>query len=404
MKRCAITMNVNKRYRIQSLDIARGLAVLEILLVNMRFYSTSLQAIQWQVELWPSWWDQVVTALLRLFVEGKFLAIFALLFGYGMVMSYQRAIEAGVRFVPMYTRRLLILAVFGLIHGLLVWYGDILLHYALLGFLLLFFRKCAPKTLYTCALLLLASVPALLLLQGNPSADLNSNEEFQAWLEQAIALDTTIYGSGDYRVILQKRVEDWISSTLNQVMFYPQILGLFLLGAGLAKQRILHEVGTTGRSLLRIAAVSGVMGIGITLIPLVWHGTESNGVQEALRVLIGAPAMGLFYLIVLTIALGNKRWQRILRPLGDVGRLALTNYLGQSLLCTLIFYGYGLGWFGKVGPLVGTLIAVVIFGVQLAVSRMWLRRFHMGPLEWLWRTGTYLSAPPMRKADRSITT
>ena len=243
-----------------------------------------------------------------------------------------------------------------------------------------------------------------MLLQGNPSADLNSNEEFQAWLEQAIALDTTIYGSGDYRVILQKRVEDWISSTLNQVMFYPQILGLFLLGAGLAKQRILHEVGTTGRSLLRIAAVSGVMGIGITLIPLVWHGTESNGVQEALRVLIGAPAMGLFYLIVLTIALGNKRWQRILRPLGDVGRLALTNYLGQSLLCTLIFYGYGLGWFGKVGPLVGTLIAVVIFGVQLAVSRMWLRRFHMGPLEWLWRTGTYLSAPPMRKADRSITT
>lgn len=404
MKRCAITMNVNKRYRIQSLDIARGLAVLGILLVNMRFYSTSLQAIQWQVELWPSWWDQVVTALLRLFVEGKFLAIFALLFGYGMVMSYQRAIEAGVRFVPMYTRRLLILAVFGLIHGLLVWYGDILLHYALLGFLLLFFRKCAPKTLYTCALLLLASVPALLLLQGNPSADLNSNEEFQAWLEQAIALDTTIYGSGDYRVILQKRVEDWISSTLNQVMFYPQILGLFLLGAGLAKQRILHEVGTTGRSLLRIAAVSGVMGIGITLIPLVWHGTESNGVQEALRVLIGAPAMGLFYLIVLTIALRNKRWQRILRPLGDVGRLALTNYLGQSLLCTLIFYGYGLGWFGKVGPLVGTLIAVVIFGVQLAVSRMWLRRFHMGPLEWLWRTGTYLSAPPMRKADRSITT
>src|SRR5690606_27325319 len=106
--------------------------------------------------------------------------------------------------------------------GLLVWYGDILLHYALLGFLLLFFRKCAPKTLYTCALLLLASVPALLLVQGNPSADLNSNEEFQAWLEQAIALDTTIYGSGDYRVILQKRVEDWISSTLNQVMFYPQ--------------------------------------------------------------------------------------------------------------------------------------------------------------------------------------
>ena len=118
-------MNVNKRYRIQSLDITRGLAVLGILLVNMRFYSTSLQAIQWQVELWPSWWDQVVTALLRLLVEGKFLAIFALLFGYGMVMSYQRAIEAGVRFVPMYTRRLLILAVFGLIHGLLVWYGDI---------------------------------------------------------------------------------------------------------------------------------------------------------------------------------------------------------------------------------------------------------------------------------------
>src|SRR5690625_4686469 len=120
--------------RIQVLDVARGLAILGILLINVIFYSTSLHAIQWQVELWPEAVNQAVSTALELFIEGKFLAIFAFLFGYGIILFRDRAMAKGRRFRPLYARRLLVLAVFGLLHGWLIWYGDILLHYALLGF------------------------------------------------------------------------------------------------------------------------------------------------------------------------------------------------------------------------------------------------------------------------------
>ncbi|SDY02591.1 uncharacterized protein SAMN05421736_101169 [Evansella caseinilytica] len=389
--------------RIDILDIARGLAIFGILLVNMEFFHTSLQAIQFQVEQWPDFWNQAAGKLVELLAAGKFIAIFSFLFGYGMIIFQERAVQKGRRFGALYSRRLLALLLFGLIHGLFIWYGDILVHYALLGFILLLFRKCRPKTLLVWSLMMLMLVPGLLLLSGSEASTPELSPEFQQRVDEWIEQDQIIYGSGSYGDILQQRISDWIASFANQIVFYPQILGLFLMGAYFARRKLLHDVSGNRAALVKVCLWTGVTGLGLSflpgLLPLL-AGSAAAGMGntlELLRALLGFPLTGLFYITVLALFAGNNASKRVLQPLANTGRMAFTNYIMQSAAGTLIFYGYGLGWFGKVGPLFGSLIALLIFILQIVFSTLWLRRFQIGPLEWLWRTITYFSFSPIRK-------
>lgn len=448
--------------RILALDVARGLAVFGILLMNMRSFSNSLHAVELQLHLWPAIWDRITTITLRIFAEGKFLSLFSLLFGYSMVIFRDRAIERGARFWALWLRRMLVLFVLGLLHGLFIWYGDILVPYAVLGIFLLLFSKRRPRTLYTWAFVALALIPIFLAFiiafpvemppaatgelppsaTGEPgfAGDLPGAGELQPGelgaggpgspgsselsdqlravlgglvdadeIAQAIAADNEVYGSGDVRAIQRQRTLDWIATASNQFGVSPMLFGLFLLGAGLAKQRLLHDVPANRRTLKRIAIASAIAGFGVILAGFAlmqaprYAGSAGHLLLiEALQVAAGAPALALCYLASVALAVHHDRWRNYLLPLAAVGRLALTNYIGQSIICTLIFYGYGLGLFGKVGPLAGACLAVVIFAAQLALSRWWLRRFRMGPLEWLWRAVTYLSLPQMRSPDRAV--
>ncbi|WP_010275126.1 DUF418 domain-containing protein [Paenibacillus senegalensis] len=400
--------------RIQLLDIARGLAILGILLINMTFFTTSLQAIQFQLELWPGFWDRTVKSLLTFFVSGKFIAVFSFLFGYGMIL-----IKDGVarrnsqnqskgRFAAIYSRRLFALVLFGLIHGLLIWYGDILLHYALLGFILLLFHKCKPRTLLIWASLLLLLVPGLMMLSGT-SGSYELSPEMKSQVLEWVAIEETVYSSGTWGEIQQLRMQNWNSSLLNQIIFYPQILGLFLLGAYFAKKKLFNDLAGNRPKLLRIAVWTGGFGFLTALLPLLLKFTDLSDTGlanqlEIIQYMIGQPLVGVFYIVLLGLLLQRKTWQRVLNPLANVGRMAFTNYLLQSVICTLIFYSYGLGWFGKVGPAAASLLAIAIFALQLVLSSLWFRRFRIGPMEWLWRGITYLSFPPLsatRSAEKS---
>lgn len=390
--------------RIQLLDIARGLAILGILLINMRFFTTSLQAIQFQIELWPGFWDRTVKSFLDLFVGGKFIAIFSFLFGYGMILFKDRAVQKGRRFTVLYSRRLLALLVFGIIHGWFIWFGDILLHYALLGFALLLFHKCKPKTLLIWSLLLLMLVPGLLMIGGGVDTP-ELSPEWREWVQQRIERDQTIYGSGSWTEIHNQRIMDWNNSLMNQVLFYPQILGLFLLGAYFSKKRIFHELSANRASLMRICLWTGGFGLVTTVILLILEriGVQAPGLINRLEIihhLLGSPMIGLFYVSVLALFVSVKAWQRALRPLANAGRMAFTNYIMQSVVCTLIFYSYGLGWYGQAGPAAASLLALAIFALQLVLSSLWFRRFRMGPLEWLWRSITYLSFSPGKQTHK----
>ncbi|GIP33806.1 DUF418 domain-containing protein [Paenibacillus sp. J2TS4] len=396
--------------RIQLLDIARGLAILGILFVNITFYSSSLQAIQYQIELWPDFWNQAVKKFLDIVITGKFIAIFAFLFGYGMILFKDRAGQKGRRFGALYSRRLLALLIFGLLHGWFIWFGDILVHYALLGFVLLIFHKCKPKTLLIWAILLIMLIPVLMLISsGESAATPKISPEFQQLIQQFIERDQAIYGSGSFAAIQQQRILDWYASVMNQLIFYPQILGLFLMGAYFAKRKLFHDLSANRPVLTKICLWTGGIGLTSILLPILLEltaRTSAAGWIDKLNVfhyLLGSPSIGLFYITLLALLVRKKAWEQALEPLANVGRMAFTNYIMQSVLCTLIFYSYGLGWYGQVGPLTGSLIALIVFGLQLLFSALWLRRFKMGPLEWIWRTVTYLSVSPNRKKKLTST-
>lgn len=371
---------VSPKERIQILDVARGIAVFGILLVNMRFFSASLQTIQWRITLWPERWNVLTDAIIDVFVSGKFLSIFAFLFGYGMMIMRDRAEATGRPFVRIYARRLAALAVFGLIHGLFIWFGDILFHYAVVGFALLMFHRVEPRQLLVWAVILLSLLPTMVLLSGVSASGALLDAETEAWVMERIARDEMIYSGGSYAEIQQVRTVDWVTSAFNHITFYPQILGLFLLGAYFAQRRLLHDVRETRATLAKLAWWTGGAGLLLTL---------AHGAMPDLAYVAGGPVIGLFYVAVLGILMSSPTWERRLRLFAPVGRMAFTNYIMQSVICTLIFYGYGLGLYGQVGPLAAGGLAVAVYVLQIVVSRAWLNRFRMGPLERVWRTLTY---------------
>lgn len=392
--------------RIQILDIVRGMAILGILLVNMLFYSQSLQAIQFQIELWPEAWNKAASLFLELFIEGKFIAVFSFLFGYGMILFKERSKQKGRSFVPLYIRRLLALFIFGLIHGWFIWFGDILLHYALLGFILLCFHWCKPRTLLIWSVVLILLVPTLLLISGGEGAGgIILPPELEQLVHSWIERDQEIYGSGAYWTIHQQRMADWNASLANQLIFYPQLLGLFLLGAYFAKRGLLHDVSSYRSVWRRICIGAGATGLATLLLPILLELfiKEPSRLVDQLNIvrhLVGGPLVGLFYIAGLAVLVQKARAEGwLFRSLASVGRMAFTNYIMQSVVCTLIFYGYGLGWYGKVDILQGIGLGVVIFGCQVVFSRLWLRLFNLGPLEWIWRSLTYLKLSPLRKRE-----
>lgn len=389
--------------RIAVLDALRGWALLGILLVNATFYSTPLQAILWQTKL-GSGWNRAVEIAVSVLVEGKFLAIFAFLFGYGAVLFQTRAEARGRSFGRLFRRRLFLLLLFGLAHGLLLWFGDILLHYALLGFVLLAFHRAKPRTLLLWAVGLLG-VMTLLALAGSGADLAGADPEFAHTVHEFIAHDEVVYATGSWRDVQPLRGRDWVMSAANQVVFYPQILALFLLGAYAARRGLLHDVSVHRRILVRIAWATGVVGwasaalhtavlLDVSALAPFRHPIEGWAIAA------GAPALGLFYVTAFALVHVRTREAGFWRPFVAVGRTAFTNYIMQSVLCTLIFYGYGLGLYGKTGPGVNALIALAVFGLQLAVSTWWTARFPTGPLERLWRIGTYgVTTPRVRSGS-----
>ncbi|MEK8127276.1 DUF418 domain-containing protein [Paenibacillus filicis] len=365
--------------RLEAIDIIRGVALLGVLIANMRFFNTSSLAIALHIDPWTSTADRVVKKAVELLVAGKFISIFSFLFGFGVVMMRDNALAQGLPFKGSLTRRLLALMAFGLLHGLLIWYGDILFHYALLGLLLIPLAGRKPKTLLVCSMILVALVPCLLLLTNSPGPFPVTPE-----LETIITNHSYLYGEAPYSLLAMQRVNDWVGSFFNQLTFYPHLLGMFLLGSYFAKRRLLHDIPGNRAVLRRLCVwIGGAFAIlsALTFLP----------VQKwaDLAMIASWPLGAVFSLTALALLLQTKRGQIWLRPFGSVGRMAFTNYILQSVIGTLIFYSYGLGLHGQVGHATGLLLSLGIFAVQMLLSRLWLQRFRMGPLERIWRALTY---------------
>jgi len=385
--------------RIATLDVLRGLALLGILLMNMEAFVGPLDLSTSGID--PHWQgvDRWADAFVYIFVQGKFFTLFSLLFGAGFAVMAQRAEVAGRDFTRFYLRRSLGLLGIGLVHALLLWSGDILVVYALLSFLLLAFREAPRAWLPVMGVLAYLAAVGLMLLLG--ALMLLVPDEVTAaqatHAQAAIEAQRQAYGHGTYGQAVLQRLRDFGASLGALLVVGPQVLGMFLIGSWFARSGAIAHPDAHQRLFTWLRR--GALPLGLALmLACTWYQPWLAPGRFDLR---SAAVYGGSALAGLLMCLGylawGVRWSHALRWLAPAGRMALSNYLGQSLVCTLLFYGYGLGWFEQMGRAWQLLFAVALFAAQVALSRAWLRHFRLGPMEWLWRAITYWRWPPLRR-------
>lgn len=394
--------------RIEILDVLRGLAVCGILIGNMQWFS-GYGFMPPSLEHQTALVDQVTRFLVHFFVEGKFYSIFSFLFGFGFALQIARAEERGDTKASLFKRRLFWLLVIGALHALLLWSGDILSVYALMGFILILFRKKPDRSLLKWAFALVlvpivtyALMYALFLAFAPPDvASMVAAGQNEMW-NQAV---NTVPHSNYFQIIsgfnLQGLAGRWAGLIFQ--MRLPKILAMFLLGFYAYRQGFFHDVASHRPFIQRVLVYGLTLGIICNAIFAAFARSEAD-LPPSLSGLIGVVmyAFGVPALALGLIALVATLWQggmarRVLAVFAPVGQMALTNYLMQSLICVLIFYGYGLGLFGSVRASYTIAIAVAIFLFQIVFSTLWLTYFSYGPMEWIWRQLTYQKRLPLTR-------
>ncbi len=389
--------------RIEILDVLRGLAVCGILIGNMQWFS-AYGMMPPSLARQSPFADQVTHFLVHFFVEGKFYSIFSFLFGFGFALQIARAEERGDLKASLFKRRLFWLLVIGLLHAYLLWAGDILSIYALMGFVLILFRKKTNRALLKWAFALMV-VPILtyillyiLFVAFVPPGAVAKLDAAQIgfWHEAIRKVS-----QGSYLQIVTGFNLNYIVgryASLILEMRLPKILAMFLLGSYAYRRGFFQNLSSHQQFIRRVLVCGLILGIVGNLAFAALAGAEAvlppspAGIIGVVSYAFGVPALALFF-----IALVATLWQRapaskgrrLLAHLAPVGRLALTNYLMQTVVCLSLFYGYGFGQFGRFGARVATLIALAIFMFQILISALWLKYFSYGPMEWIWRQLTY---------------
>ena len=393
--------------RIDAIDILRGLALFGILTANMRGFFAPEPAY-----FVPGLWfkgtaDTVAQGFVNYLVQGKFITLFAFLFGLGFAVQVTRAQERG-RSIAFYARRLGLLAVFGIVHALFIWWGDVLLAYATIGFLLLLFRKRKPKTVAIWAVSL-AAIPLVMMTGFFIAAQFgvappdffgaNDPEKLEKEIRAAIAN----YRSGSQVVRFRQNLSDLAAAMAPAPFFGPLfILPRFLAGLWVWRKGVFQNLPAFESQIRRVQRISGAVGLTTTLFAAALQfgfgrQTTFNAVSYSRNMLDQFAVIGLavFYACSVLLLCLSRKWRPRLTPFGSVGRMALTNYLTQSLVLTWFFYLTGL--YGRIGPAIGLLITPAFFAAQVWFSNWWLARYNFGPAEWLWRALTYGTRPAMRR-------
>jgi uncharacterized protein len=392
--------------RILFIDVLRGMALFGILAANMRAFFGPLDIYGEIGLLFHSRADVWAQGLVDMFFQGKFISIFSFLFGLGFAIQLSRAEAKGVRFLSFYPRRLLALALFGLIHGIFIWAGDILLTYAFSGAILLLFRKRQQNTLLWWA----GSLFALPIVIASTLFTLYHTRFRPQWMNfkptdmHKIYAIVNIYAHGTVRQIMAQNWVEW-KQELPTTLFAIYATALFLLGMWVWRAGIVQRLDEYRPILKRVCAWCVPIGLIMNLyVATVWAIAPDGKISAwiFLANVIHFPAAHILaagYISGLALIFLNKDWRRFVLPFAAVGRTALTNYLLESVVCTLFFYNYTTGLYGRVGPAVGLVLTVILFAAQVGLSNLWLKHYRFGPMEWLWRGMTYGKFPSMRHQE-----
>ena len=393
--------------RIDAIDVLRGVALLGILVINIQLFAMP------QVAYFnPTTYGDLKGANLyvwlagRMLADQKFMTIFSMLFGAGIVLMASRA-EARGDARGVHYRRMGWLLVIGLLHAHLLWPGDILFLYAVCGMLVYPLRNLPPRRLL--------ALGATLLAVGS-ACSVGTGLSLPYWPEEARAGFTTYVWQPTPEMI-EAELAAYRGSWLAQQPFRSgaafafetallitwglwRAAGLMLIGMALFKSEV-FSARRSPRFYGALIAAAVLVGL-----PLQAYGLSLDFARgwPIWSFLIGLQfnywpsiAVSLGYVGLVMLACRNAALHRLTRPFAAVGRMALTNYLLQTVLCTTIFYGHGLGWFGSVDRLGQVGVVVGVWALQLVASPLWLRRFRFGPAEWAWRSLTYGNRPPMHR-------
>jgi uncharacterized protein len=397
---------VNLSERILFIDILRGMALFGILAANMRGFFAPLDAYDHIGVLFHSRADVIAQAVIMALIQGKFISIFSFLFGMGFAIQMSRAEASGARFMGFYPRRLLALALFGLIHGILIWSGDILLTYALSGAILLLFRNRQQKTLLWWA----GSIFALPLVVSTVFLGLYFSRFRRPWMApkppnmEKLYGVVHIYAHGTLRQIVVQNWVEW-KQELPTEFFAIYAAALFLLGMWVWRAGIVQHLEEYKPVLKRVCAWCIPVGLALsTYVAVVGAVVPPGRVSlwaffAGISWLLGSHILAAGYVSGLALIYLQEDKRRLLLPFAAVGRMALTNYLMQSVLCTLLFYQHRIALYGRVGPALGLIPTVVLYTAQVFFSNWWLASYRFGPMEWLWRGMTYGKFPSMSREE-----
>jgi uncharacterized protein len=405
---------VSEEQRIVSIDVLRGFALLGILPMNIQYFSMISAAYQN-----PTAYGNLTGANYRVWLlchvlaDEKFMTIFSMLFGAGILLMTSRIEAVGKPSALLHYRRMGWLILFGLAHAYLLWSGDILVAYGMCGLLVYLCRRLRPRTLLVLGLLTIAVASASLTSYGawsqhwSPAQVEVAREQLWMPTTSQVAKEIAAY-RGDWTVQMKFRAPDSVQmETIFFVAFtFWRVTGLMLAGMALFK------LGIFGAK--RPASLYGMMiAVAVCIgIPVTLYGTHrdfSAGWDFRYSFFYGSQ---FNYWASLLVSLGwvgammlASRAAALLpfrQRLAAVGRMAFTNYIMHTLICTTIFYGHGFGLFGKVERVWQFAIVLAIWVLQVLVSPIWLKHFLFGPLEWLWRCLTYLQWEPLRRSPAVI--
>jgi uncharacterized protein len=397
---------VSESRRIVVLDVLRGVALLGILAVNIQSFSMPAAAYSNPTAYGDlagaNRWVWVVS---HLFVDRKLLSLFSVLFGAGIVMMTGRVEASGRSAAGLHVRRMTWLIVFGVLHAYGLWYGDILFFYGVCGLLVFPLRRLSPGVSIAAGLAAVSVASWLSVASGvavEQGWGVDAAEAAARWAPGADVLGVEIdaYRAGWVGQLAARAPMALLFET-GVFLFWGlwRAGGLMLVGMGLYKLGILQGARST-RFYVAGALAGPALGLPVVAWGVVrnfaagWSAEYSQYFGNQLNYW-GSLPVSFGYLCLVVLLCRVPRLAHVRSPLAAVGRTALSNYLLQSVLCTWLFYGHGLGWFGAVERTGQAAVVVAVWVVQLVVSSLWLRRFRFGPAEWAWRSLTYVRLQPM---------
>ena len=391
-------VKTSERYVI--LDTLRGFAILGICAANYPEFSLyTFQGKEITDAMPTAGIDRVLRFMLYFLVDGKFYTLFSLLFGIGFSIIISNAARKGVNGFRIFYRRMALLTLIGFLHLMFIWSGDILMLYALLGMCLPLLRNVSDRGLLRTAaffLLLPIAVDAVTQVLGvslsAPAVREQwrycdrygiTEENFGYWLR-----DATSYGDM-FKFLIQGawvRVQEFVDGNR-----YFKVFGLFVLGFYIGRNRMYADLAARKPLLRRVTVIGLAAGLPLSLL-YAWSCMNGHPLGNAVHTAIYTVSvypLGLAYMCGMCLMYLRHKDLAVWRRLAYPGRMALTNYIGQSVIGALLFYGIGLGLGASFGLVQTELVVAGVYLFQMAFSRVWLRFFRFGPLEWIWRMLTY---------------